>query len=198
MAKQGKIIRNGIVYSGGGGGYDIEYLTQSEYDALPESKLTNGVEYRITDSNPPAPTAKDMSYDNSESGIEAENVQDAIDEVKDNVNTLNESLDTISNVTVTAQNGSTINGYAKINNKLVDLHLRIVLSGTITISKVIAKVAKPPIGEMYRIPCIYRNSGSGAITWGSVSITTAGNIASERTDSNYNEIDINCTYLTNL
>ena len=85
MAKQGKIIRNGITYSGGGGGCDIMYLTQAQYDALPESKLTNGVEYRITDNNPPAPTAKDMAYDNSESGIDAENVQDAIDTVNNSL-----------------------------------------------------------------------------------------------------------------
>ena len=88
MAKQGKIIRNGITYSGGGSGCDIMYLTQAQYDALPESKLTNGVEYRITDSNPPAPTAKDMAYDNSESGLEAETVQDAIDGVNNNLESL--------------------------------------------------------------------------------------------------------------
>ena len=88
----GVIIRNGIEYSGagmGGGSCDcdeIVYLTQAEYDALPESKLTNGVEYRITDSNPPAPTAKDMAYDNSESGIEAETVQNAIDEMNESLN----------------------------------------------------------------------------------------------------------------
>lgn len=115
MAKQGKIIRNGIVYSGGGGGYDIEYLTQAEYDALPESKLTNGVEYRITDSNPPAPEAKDMGYDNSESGLEAETVQDAIDEVQNDVSSLNESLgiiksyaSSINNVTITANKPGTV------------------------------------------------------------------------------------------
>ena len=107
MAKTGKIIRNGITYSGGSGGCDIEYLTQAEYDALPDSKLTNGVEYRITDSNPPAPTAKDMSYDNLESGIEAETVQDAIDEV-------NESLEGISNSQTWKLAGSA-NGTTAIN-----------------------------------------------------------------------------------
>ena len=86
MAKQGKIIRNGIVYSGSGG-CDIEYLTQAEYDALPDSKLTNGVEYRITDANTSSTVARNIAYDNSESGIEAVSVQDAID-------TVNESLDT--------------------------------------------------------------------------------------------------------
>ena len=101
----GVIIRNGIEYSGaggiGGGGCDcgeIVYLTQAEYNALPESKLTNGVEYRITDSNPPVPTARDMAYDNSESGIEAETVQSAIDEVQNDVSLLNESLTASDNL----------------------------------------------------------------------------------------------------
>ena len=96
MAKQGKIIRNGIVYSGSGGGCDITYLTQAEYDALPDSKLTNGVEYRITDTNPPVPTAKDMAYDNSESSLDAETVQDAIDEIQNDVNSLNNSLTSVN------------------------------------------------------------------------------------------------------
>ena len=112
----GKIIRNGIPYSGSSnsarsinydnsnsgleaqtaqaavdelnkkiedidvsGASNIEYLTQVEYDALPASKETNGVEYRITDANTNATVARNIAYDNSESGIEATSVQGAID-----------------------------------------------------------------------------------------------------------------------
>ena len=88
----GVIIRNGIEYSGagmGGGSCDcdeIVYLTQEEYDALPETKESNNVEYRITDANTNATAARNIAYDNSESGIEAVSVQGAIDVV-------NESLD---------------------------------------------------------------------------------------------------------
>lgn len=77
--------------SGGGGSSNIIYLTQEAYDALPESKLTNGVEYRITDANTSTTVARNIAYDNSESGIEAVNVQGAIDKVS-------ESLGDISNI----------------------------------------------------------------------------------------------------
>ena len=41
----GLIMQNGISY----GGVDIVKLTQAEYDALPESKYTDGILYAITD-----------------------------------------------------------------------------------------------------------------------------------------------------
>lgn len=91
----GVIIRNGIEYSGsgmgGGGSANIEYLTQAEYDALPESKLTNGVEYRITDAGSMG-AAENVGYNNIKSGIEAVNVQDAIDKLAEGgINTVNET-----------------------------------------------------------------------------------------------------------
>ena len=70
---------------GGGGESNIVYLTQEAYDALPESKLTDGIEYRITDANTDSTKARNISYDNAESGLEATSVQGAID-------TMNESL----------------------------------------------------------------------------------------------------------
>lgn len=86
----GVIIRNGIEYSGAGMGggscdCDIVYLTQEEYDALPASKESNNVEYRITNANTSATAARNIGYDNSESGIAATSVQGAID-------AMNESL----------------------------------------------------------------------------------------------------------
>ena len=73
----------------------VEYLTQEQYNALPEDKLTNDIEYRITDNNPATPSAKNMAYDSSTSGLEAVNVQDAIDTVNESVSTLSESLNAI-------------------------------------------------------------------------------------------------------
>ena len=61
------------------------YLTQAEYDALPDSKLTDDVEYRITDANADEPKASNLAYDNTHSGIEAVNVQGAIDEISDSL-----------------------------------------------------------------------------------------------------------------
>lgn len=81
----GVIIRNGIEYSGSGmGGGNIEYLTQAQYDALSDDKLTNGVEYRITDAGTMA-GAENVGYNNSKSGIEAVNVQDAIDKLDESL-----------------------------------------------------------------------------------------------------------------
>ena len=78
-----ELIENGI------GENNIVYLTKAEYDALPDTKLTDGVEYRITDAGVRG-SAENVSYDNSVSGLEAKNVQEAIDEV-------NESLVEIKN-----------------------------------------------------------------------------------------------------
>lgn len=58
-------------------------LTQAEYDALDDSKLTNNVEYRITDAGINEATASNVSYDNSVSGLEATTVQGAIDKTHD-------------------------------------------------------------------------------------------------------------------
>ena len=78
------------------------YLTQSEYDALPESKLNDGVEYFITDTGVMG-AANNITYDNSNSGLEAINVQTAIDKV-------NESLESKSSFKASFKSGTTING----------------------------------------------------------------------------------------
>ena len=73
--------------------YKIEYITQENYDALPEDKYTNDIEYHITDGGISNVIASNIEYDNATSGLEAINVQNAVDELKENVNTLNESLE---------------------------------------------------------------------------------------------------------
>ena len=53
----GKLISNGINYTGGGGGSaEIVEMTQAEYDALPDTKLTDGVLRAIKDEYSPADT----------------------------------------------------------------------------------------------------------------------------------------------
>ena len=69
-------------------GGNIMYLTQEQYDNLPDSKLTDNVEYRVTDAGTMA-GAENVGYDNSKSGLAAVNVQDAIDK-------LDESLESLS------------------------------------------------------------------------------------------------------
>lgn len=74
-----------MIFNVGAGGDNAVYLTQAEYDELPESKLSNNVEYRITDANVGESIASNLSYDNTYSGIKAVNVQTAIDEVNDSL-----------------------------------------------------------------------------------------------------------------
>lgn len=75
--------KNGGGGSGGGGSSNVVYLTQAEYDALPDTKLSDDIEYRITDGNIGASKASNVSYDNSFTGLKAINVQGAVDEVID-------------------------------------------------------------------------------------------------------------------
>lgn len=55
-------------------------LTQAEYDALPEEQKQNGC-YIITDGESEPFTAENVSYDNTDSGLVATDVQAAIDEL---------------------------------------------------------------------------------------------------------------------
>ena len=69
--------------------YDISIgveKTQAEYDALSQEEKNNGV-YWITDSDvtPTAINASNVSYNNAQSGLEASNVQGAIDKLNDNL-----------------------------------------------------------------------------------------------------------------
>ena len=73
-----------IKNSGGGGSSSAVYLTQEQYDALPDDKLTNNIEYRITDTSEDV-TARNIGYDNSSSGLEAVNIQGAVDELSESL-----------------------------------------------------------------------------------------------------------------
>ena len=78
----GVIIRDGVIYSGGGNSADVDpgiTLTQAEYDALPEEERLNGL-YYITDGNSSI-MATSIGFDNDISKLEADNIQDAIDEL---------------------------------------------------------------------------------------------------------------------
>lgn len=87
----GTLYRNGIPYVGSGGAGGVE-VTQAEYDALPTSEKMNGSIYFITDGSVSYPTASQMRYDNTESGIPSTSVQGAIDELKIDVDDLNNGL----------------------------------------------------------------------------------------------------------
>ena len=67
------------------GASNIVYLTQEEYDDLPATKESDDVEYRITDAGTPT-VANNVGYDGSVSGIDAVNVQGAIDTLSESLN----------------------------------------------------------------------------------------------------------------
>ena len=64
----------------GEGSAQVVELTRAEYDALPESKYTDGVMYCITDANniPLNATASDIKFDNTDTGLQTTNVQEAL------------------------------------------------------------------------------------------------------------------------
>lgn len=69
----GYIIKNGISYFGD----NAVELTQAQYDALPSSKLTDGVDYYITDAQAGTPLATEIAMSTSDST----SVADKIDEL---------------------------------------------------------------------------------------------------------------------
>lgn len=76
----GYVVKNGINYFGD----NSVSLTQAQYDALPSSKLTDGVNYFITDAPGDVGNiihATEVTYDNSNSRLSSGNVQGAIDEI---------------------------------------------------------------------------------------------------------------------
>lgn len=63
-----------------GATFPVLEMTKAEYDALPEAKKMDGTVYMITDDTG-GWEAEDSAYDNTESGLTATNVQDALDEI---------------------------------------------------------------------------------------------------------------------
>ena len=63
-----------------GATFPVLEMTKAQYDALPEAKKMDGTVYMITDDTG-GWEAENASYDNTESGLTATNVQDALDEI---------------------------------------------------------------------------------------------------------------------
>lgn len=116
----GKIIKAGVEHYFGGtslsGGSEVEVLTQAEYDALPDSKYTDDKIYMISDSGNAeigGGSADGITYDNTESGLEATNVQGAVDEIDEKVDTIQSTVDGINtDVSELSQN---INTHYNVN-----------------------------------------------------------------------------------
>lgn len=63
-----------------GATFPVLEMTKAEYDALSEAKKMDGTVYMITDDTG-GWEAENASYDNTDSGLTATNVQDALDEI---------------------------------------------------------------------------------------------------------------------
>jgi hypothetical protein len=83
-----KFILDGQEY-GGSSGSRIVKLTQAEYDALPNDKLSDDIIYLITDSD--ELTAENLFYDGSETGL-GNTVQDAVDNLDEKVSEQNKNF----------------------------------------------------------------------------------------------------------
>lgn len=128
----GKIIKAGVehYFSGGiGSGSDIVILTQEEYDELvTNNTVESGVYYFIEDvniegGNNVVNDASDIIYDNSTSGLEADNVQGAVDEVNgkvdeisNDVTELNQNM--VCNETVSVLRNSNLSRRMAIQGKM--------------------------------------------------------------------------------
>ena len=71
-------------------GSKVVELTKAQYDALPSSQQNDGTLYLITDGNG-GWEAERSTYDNCDSGLSATNVQDALDEVVSDIDSLSAS-----------------------------------------------------------------------------------------------------------
>ena len=86
----------------GAGGADYVELTQAEYDLLTPAEKHNGKMYFITDApsggggGGGSPAAVDVSYDNTTSGLQATEVQSAIDELSAEVDNISLDAEDVS------------------------------------------------------------------------------------------------------
>ena len=187
-----KIIKNGRTYGGGGGssssgGDNSVVLTQAEYDALPSSKLTDNINYFVTDgqASPEYNTisASGISYDNTDSGLTATNVQDAIDELNGESSTF-----TLSNINTDYYNGF----YGIKSGKFVFLKISVknIPSSTWT---TIGINPYPPTSEIMTV------GGNSSITnFGVIKFSTDGTISCYHTVSSAsNFYNVHATYLIN-
>lgn len=86
-------------------GIPVEELTQAQYDALPEASKLDEKLYLITDGDS-GWEAESVEYDNTDSGLTADNVQDAIDELDDAVDEFIIPKSITDLIKPTLQNGS--------------------------------------------------------------------------------------------
>lgn len=126
----GTIYRNGVPFVGSGGAGGVE-MTEAEYELLPESEKMNGAIYFITDGDVSYPSASQMRYDNTESQIPSTTVQGAIDELKIDVDEINNGLTDLSEAVPTLASGWTqTQNRVQKRAGVCELYIECIFSGT--------------------------------------------------------------------
>lgn len=129
-------------------GRDVD-LTQAEYDALPESKNSDGKNYYIYDSDI-AVTAEEVGFDGSTSGSTAANSQQALDELFEKVKDVNSNLLTqyYSSITLKANTAYTIHPSVPPKKRI---YFICSVNGVIYTATTLFM----PSGRMYLTPDVY-------------------------------------------
>lgn len=112
-----------------GATFPVLEMTKAEYDALPEAKKMDGTVYMITDDTG-GWEAENSVYDNSQSGLTATNVQDALDEI---VTSTIPDLNKIITIPLTINSqGATGSGEVKVCGRVATISalIRPIITGT--------------------------------------------------------------------
>lgn len=110
-------------------------LTQAEYDALPSSKLTDGVDYYITDAQAGSPLATEIAMSTSDNTSVAEKIND-----------LNEVTSGSLTLDATYIRTAEINRWVKKGN-IVEFWLTATVNTPWTINNIVASGLPTPLGS---------------------------------------------------
>lgn len=180
-----------------GNAYDLKdaithvVLTQAEYDALVVAgTVDNDKIYFITDGDAPAASASDVTYSNTQSGLSATNVQDAVDEL------VSSDSRTLAGLTDTKIQTPTINqllGYngTKWENKSITIPTKtsdLTNDSDFIKSSDLALVATSGnYNDLYNRPIDI----TGVLSAGQTSITLSSNIITlDSTIEVFNDLDV--------
>ena len=165
-AKQGKVLNDKIDAIAEENGEDIEdlmitvntlkninRLTQAEYNALPEDERNTGI-YVITDAE--GLTAKTLEYDDSKTGLGANNVQDAIDKM-----TVTQVYDNITrDETNTVSDYYTVAGGVRDGMAMFYIQVKMAPSATNTYTYYTVASGLPTPPEMGALPGLVTSNNS--------------------------------------
>lgn len=133
-----------------GGSMPVLEMTKAQYEALPAAKQNDGTIYLITDGDG-GWEAEDVSYDNTESGLTATNVQDAVDEAYET-----KTLQTTVHIESTDARL-----HASCSGKIVHIDLVILPKNDLSVSTKVGSISLPRhLANEIHAACIAQNGTS--------------------------------------